>query len=87
MDFFTKNELNGLKGDLKASEIALRADKEQFKKKLVEKYGKEMDSVFNTQPIPAQIEPTVHDIQNEKEKDAKEKIQKKQSFLKRLFSI
>ena len=87
MDFFTKKELNGLKGDLKASEIALRADKEQFKKKLVEKYGKEMDSVFNAQSIPMQVEPAVCDVQDKNEEIAEEKPKKKQSFLKRLFSI
>lgn len=76
MDFFTKKELNGLKGDLKASEIAIKAEKEQFIKKLVSKYGKEMDSVFNEKK------------QDEKTNENPiEEVPKKKCFLKRLFSI
>lgn len=77
MDFFTKKELNGLKGDLKASEIAINAEKEQFKKKLINTYGKEMESVFNTE----------EKIQNEHPKETNENVSKKKCFLKRLFSI
>lgn len=47
MDFFTKKELNGLKGDIKAREIALNAEKESFKKKLVEEYGKQIDEYMS----------------------------------------
>lgn len=47
MDFFTKKELNGLKGDMKAKEIALNAEKESFKKKLVEEYGKQIDEYMS----------------------------------------
>lgn len=51
MDFLTKKELNGLKGDLKASEYALNAEKEHFKKELTEFYGKQMEESFNKNEI------------------------------------
>ena len=73
MDFFTKKELNGLKGDLKAKEIALNAEKEQFEKKLVNKYGKEMNEFFNSEKL--------------KEKKEIEHKEKKKCFLRKLFSI
>lgn len=78
MDFFTEKELKGLKGDLKAREIALSADKEQFKQKLIVKYGKEMESVFNENK---------QDINEEKHEVIKNEHKKKSCFLKRLFSI
>lgn len=77
MDFFTKKELNGLKGDLKASEIAINAEKVQFEKKLINTYGKEMESVFNAQ----------EKIEKEQIKKIIKKRQKKTCFLKKLFSI
>ena len=77
MDFFTKKELNGLKGDLKASEIAINAEKVQFEKKLISKYGKEMESVFNAE----------EKISEEYKKEPINEPQKKKCFLKRLFSI
>ena len=77
MDFFTKKELNGLKGDLKASEIAINAEKVQFEKKLINTYGKEMESVFNAQ----------EKIEKEQIKKIIKKRQKNTCFLKKLFSI
>ena len=77
MDFLTKKELIGLKGDLKASEIALNAEKEEFSKKLINKYGKEMDAVFNEKG----------NQNNEKHDNVSEKIPKKKCFLKKLFSF
>ena len=77
MDFFTKKELNGLKGDLKASEIAINAEKSQFEKDLINKYGKEMESVFDAE----------EKIKNEQQKDIIEDTKKKKCFLKKLFSI
>lgn len=72
MDFLTQKELNGLKGDLKASEIAINADKENFQKKLMEQYGKEMESVFEPQTI---------------KKEQKNTEKKKTCWLKKLFSL
>lgn len=77
MDFFTKKELSGLKGDLKASEIAINAEKEQFEKKLIDTYGKEMKSVFESN----------EKSKNERIKETVEKETNKKCFLKRLFSI
>ena len=77
MDFFTKKELIGLKGDLKASEIALNAEKEEFSKKLINKYGKEMDAVFNKKG----------NKNNKKHDNVSEKIPKKKCFLRKLFSF
>ena len=77
MDFFTKKELIGLKGDLKASEIALNAEKEEFSKKLINKYGKEMDAVFNKKG----------NQNNKKHDNVSEKIPKKKCFLRKLFSF
>lgn len=77
MDFFTKKELNGLKGDLKASEIAINSEKAQFEKKLINTYGKEMESVFNTE----------EKTQNEPQKETNENTPKKKCLLKKLFSI
>jgi hypothetical protein len=77
MDFFTKKELNGLKGDLKASETAINAEKVQFEKKLINTYGKEMESVFNAQ----------EKIEKEHQTEIVNEPTKKKCFLKRLFSI
>ncbi len=77
MDFFTKKELNGLKGDLKASEIAINAEKVQFEKKLINAYGKEMELVFNAQ----------EKIEKEQPTEVVSEPAKKKCFLKRLFSI
>ena len=74
MNFLTQKELNGLKGDLKASEIAINADKEIFQKKLMEQYGKEMKSVFEPQTI-------------KKEQKNTEKEKKKTCWIKNLFSL
>ncbi len=74
MNFLTQKELNGLKGDLKASEIAINADKEIFQKKLMEQYGKEMKSVFEQQTI-------------KKEQKNTEKEKKKTCWIKNLFSL
>lgn len=77
MDFFTKKELNGLKGDLKASEIAINAEKAQFGKKLIDTYGKEMDSVFKAEEM----------IEQKQQKETADETPKKKGFLKRLFTI
>ena len=83
MDFFTNKELNGLKGDLKASEIAIKASNEAFKKKLIEQYGKEIELGFTNQAyIPLQQPPPM--ILNTEEKP---KEKKKTCWLKNLFSI
>ena len=42
MDYFTNKEINGLKADIKASEIALNAEKIYFEKKLNESIGPQM---------------------------------------------
>lgn len=76
MDFFTEKELKGLKSDLKASEIALNAEKAQFEKKLIDIYGKEIDAVFNSQK-------TTEKPNKKSEKEKSKKIY----FLKKLFSI
>lgn len=87
MDFFTKKELNGLKGDLKASEIAIKASNEDFKKKLIEQYGKEINFGFVNQTyIPPQPQPPlVFEVKESKKEISKEK--KKTCWLRKLFSI
>lgn len=83
MDFFTKKELNGLKGDLKASEIAIKASNENFKKKLIEQYGKEIELGFTNQTyIPPQPPPPLVLKAEEKPKE-----KKKTCWLRKLFSI
>lgn len=77
MDFLTKKELNGLKGDLKASEIAINAEKVQFGKKLIDTYGNEIDSVFKAEEMIEQKQP----------KETVYETPKKKCFLKRLFTI
>ena len=89
MDFLTKKELNGLKGDIKASEIAIKASNEDFKKKLIEQYGKEINFGFVNQTyIPPQSpHPLVFE---EKEKERQKEIskeKKKTCWLRKLFSI
>lgn len=74
MDFFTKKELYGLKGDIKSSEIALNAEKEAFKKKLIDSYGAEIKNSFNGQE---------KEVENEVKKEPK----KKKCILRRLFEI
>lgn len=91
MDFFTKKELNGLKGDLKASEIAIKASNEDFKKKLIEQYGKEINFGFVNQTyIPPQPQPPlvfeVKESQKESQKETS-KEKKKTCWLRKLFSI
>lgn len=83
MDFLTKKELNGLKGDLKASEIAIKASNEEFRKKLIEQYGKEIELGFTNQTyIPPQPPPP---LVLKAEEQPKEK--KKTCWLKNLFSL
>ena len=83
MDFLTKKELKGLKGDLKASEIAIKASNEEFKKKLIEQYGKEIELGFTNQTyIPQQTTPPLVFKTKEKTKETK-----KTCWLKRLFSL
>lgn len=78
MDFLTKKESNGLISDLKASEIAINAEKEQFQRQLIEQYGKEMEIAFERQShTTGQINPQIKEIENKKKK----------CWLKRLFSI
>lgn len=52
MDFLTKKELNGLKGDIKASENAIEAEKYSFQRNLMNKLGPEMIEELN-KPKPA----------------------------------
>lgn len=87
MDFLTKKELNGLKGDLKASEIAIKASNEAFKKKLIEQYGKEINFGFVNQTyIPPQPPPPlVFEVKENKKEISKEK--KKKCWIRKLFSI
>lgn len=90
MDFFTKKELNGLKGDLKASEIAIKASNEDFKKKLIEQYGKEINFGFVNQTyIPPQQPPLVFEVKESQKEIQKEisKEKKKTCWLRKLFSI
>lgn len=42
MDFLTRKELNGLKGEIKASEYALEAEKYTFQRELINKIGPSM---------------------------------------------
>ena len=42
MDFLTKKELDGLKGEIKASEYALEAEKYTFQRELINKIGPSM---------------------------------------------
>ena len=46
MDFFTTKELNGLKGDLKSSQIALAAEKENFQKQLLDFYASQINEAL-----------------------------------------
>ena len=87
MDFLTQKELNGLKGDLKAREIAIKASNEAFKKKLIEQYGKEIDFSFVNQTYipPQSTPPLVFEIKESQKENPKEK--KKTCWLKKLFSI
>lgn len=47
MDFLTKKELDGFKGDVKASQIAIEADKYTFQRKLINELGPEMMNELN----------------------------------------
>ena len=47
MDFLTDKELNGLKSDIKSSEIALEAEKYSFEKQLKETLGPKMVEELN----------------------------------------
>lgn len=47
MDYLTKKELNRLKGDVKASQYAIEAEKYTFQKKLIDKIGPEMIEKLN----------------------------------------
>ena len=49
MDFFTQKELDGLKSDIKSSEIALEAEKCSFEKKLKDSIGPQMIEELNAQ--------------------------------------
>lgn len=85
MDFLAKKESHGLISDLKSSEIAINAEKENFQKKLLEQYGKEMESAFENNPyVPMQITPSIK-TNNKSEK--KKETKTKKCWLKRLFSI
>ena len=91
MDFFTKKELNGLKGDLKASEIAIEASNEAFKKKLIEQYGKEIELGLTNQTYiqPQPPPPLVFEVKENQKESQKEisKEKKKKCWLRKLFSI
>lgn len=89
MDFLTKKELNGLKGDIKASEIAIKASNEDFKKKLIEQYGKEINFGFVNQTyIPPQSpHPLVFEVKEKERQKEISKEKKKTCWLRKLFSI
>ena len=89
MDFLTKKELNGLKGDIKASEIAIKASNEDFKKKLIEQYGKEINFGFVSQTyIPPQSpHPLVFEVKEKERQKEISKEKKKTCWLRKLFSI
>lgn len=50
MDFFTKQEINGYKGDRILIEESLEADKYAFKRKLEGSFGKKMMEQLNNPP-------------------------------------
>lgn len=50
VDFLTRKELNGYKGDLKASQYALEAEKASFEKKMINIYGPQMINELNKKP-------------------------------------
>ena len=89
MDFLTKKELNGLKSDIKASEIAIKASNEDFKKKLIEQYGKEINFGFVNQTyIPPQSpHPLVFEVKEKERQKEISKEKKKTCWLRKLFSI
>ncbi len=70
MDFLTRKELNGLKGEIKASEYALEAEKYTFQRELINKIGPSM--------IEELSKPKVAEIPVKKEK--------KKCWLLRIFN-
>lgn len=50
MDFLTRQELNGLKGDKILSQETLEAEKFSFQKKLMDSMGKKMMEDLNNPP-------------------------------------
>jgi len=70
MDYLSKKELNGLKGDIKASQYAIEAEKYTFQKKLIEKIGPEM----------------IEELNNPKPKQEQEIPKKRKCFLLRIFN-
>lgn len=56
MDFLTKKELDGFKGDVKASQIAIEADKYTFQRKLMNELGPEMINELNKPKLKPTIQ-------------------------------
>ena len=52
MNYFMKKEVEGLKGDIKASEIQLEVEKYSFERKLNNGFGEEMLSELNKPTKP-----------------------------------
>lgn len=75
MDYLTNKEINGLKSDIKASEVALEAEKYTFGKILKENIGPKMMEELNKQ------EETVQ------QSDEQPMEKKKRFKLKELFGL
>lgn len=56
MDFLTKKELDGFKGDVKASQIAIEANKYTFQRKLINELGPEMIDELNKPKVKPVIQ-------------------------------
>lgn len=52
MDYLTSKEIDGLKADIKASEVALEAEKYSFERMLKEKIGPKMIDELNHKNEP-----------------------------------
>lgn len=53
MDFYTKKEINNLKGDIIAKEAALEAEKYSFEQELKNGLGEEIKQTLNNPPKPS----------------------------------
>jgi len=81
MDYLSNKELNELKADSKAFEIEMESVKKEFKEKLTEKYGPEIDNYFKETQNPKKVEEIAKTV---------EKEEKSQTFfekIKNLFSF
>lgn len=57
MDYLTSKEIDGLKADIKASEVALEAEKYSFERMLKEKIGPKMVEELNHKNEQIEKEP------------------------------